>query len=378
MATLLKRVFYVLAAVAALILTALLLTGTDSKTVAWMQDGNRHFKAVPFEDSEKKVLESKVMMPQDQSEKMVKVPVVTSLKQHGPDNLSSSIIAGIKKFVIFAGYPRSGHSIIGSLMDAHPHVIIAHEYFLFSQFPELNKASDSWKGNLLNTLYRKSKRNGIRALSRKGYTLEVEGLWQGGFDEYIEVIGDKSGGTTTIEYLKNKHKFLENYTKLKQELSMPIHVIHAIRNPFDMLSTALCYNSMSERQYGDLKHSASFTLTAAPPKIKASDRVFHKVFRNYFNEFNGVTKLKKVFGRENVLDVHNCDLVDNPKETISRIFKFLDVDVSNEFLNMCARKVFKSTSRSRDLVEWSQEHRKRVESEIRKYPFFARYSFTSI
>ena len=42
-----------------------------------------------------------------------------------PD-LPTNVTRGIKKFVFFAGYARSGHSIIGALMDAHPHVVIAH------------------------------------------------------------------------------------------------------------------------------------------------------------------------------------------------------------------------------------------------------------
>ena len=36
--------------------------------------------------------------------------------------------ASVKKFVFFEGYGRSGHSIIGSLMDAHPHVIIPYQF----------------------------------------------------------------------------------------------------------------------------------------------------------------------------------------------------------------------------------------------------------
>lgn len=36
-------------------------------------------------------------------------------------------LSKIHTFVLFVGYPRSGHSLIGSIMDAHPNVIIAHE-----------------------------------------------------------------------------------------------------------------------------------------------------------------------------------------------------------------------------------------------------------
>jgi len=33
----------------------------------------------------------------------------------------------LRAFCLFASYGRSGHSLVGSLLDAHPDVVIAHE-----------------------------------------------------------------------------------------------------------------------------------------------------------------------------------------------------------------------------------------------------------
>ncbi len=33
----------------------------------------------------------------------------------------------VERFCLFIGYPRSGHSLVGSLLDAHPNVVLAHE-----------------------------------------------------------------------------------------------------------------------------------------------------------------------------------------------------------------------------------------------------------
>jgi hypothetical protein len=41
--------------------------------------------------------------------------------------------SNVRTFILFVGYPRSGHSLIGSIMDAHPNVIIAHEVRLCLQ-----------------------------------------------------------------------------------------------------------------------------------------------------------------------------------------------------------------------------------------------------
>ncbi|MFC1853689.1 hypothetical protein ACFL27_26190, partial [candidate division CSSED10-310 bacterium] len=48
----------------------------------------------------------------------------------------TSLYSGIKKrtlfqkidtFFMFIGYPHSGHSLVGSLLDAHPQIICAYE-----------------------------------------------------------------------------------------------------------------------------------------------------------------------------------------------------------------------------------------------------------
>ena len=38
-----------------------------------------------------------------------------------------SIFKDVDTYCMFLGYPRSGHSLVGSLIDAHQEAIIAHE-----------------------------------------------------------------------------------------------------------------------------------------------------------------------------------------------------------------------------------------------------------
>ncbi|MDQ4062826.1 MAG: sulfotransferase, partial [Actinomycetota bacterium] len=37
------------------------------------------------------------------------------------------LFESVGTYCMFIGYPRSGHSLVGSLLDAHPQTIIAHE-----------------------------------------------------------------------------------------------------------------------------------------------------------------------------------------------------------------------------------------------------------
>ena len=294
-------------------------------------------------------------------------------------HLSPDLIDGVKRFVFFVGYARSGHSIIGSLMDAHPHVIIANEFFLFSNFAELDKVPDQeWKSNLFDTLYKKSVEDlhGRITDSNKGYSLEVKGLWQGTFDKYIEVIGDKSGGITTKEYIRNSVAFKKNYTKLQSKLSIPLRIILAVRNPFDIISTKVNYVATNITEYQKLK--LAIQSSSSVQKLKVSEEVMLHQIGNVFREADAVTEMiEEVIGRENVLEVHNCDMVSNPRRTLSRIFQFIEVDTSEKFLDTCAAKIYKSVFRSRDTIDWDPELRKMVEMKMKKYEMFNRYSFTS-
>ncbi len=162
------------------------------------------------------------------------------------DPLPIGTINTVDRFLFFVGYARSGHSIVASMLDAHPNVVIAHEYSLFSQWqdePELH-ANKTW---LFNTLYNNSRYNTYRGLrtsvaKKKGYTLHIPGWWQGAYDNTISVIGDKSGGMTAKVFRLNGKKFASLYRQLQTTIQIPLHVVHVVRNPYDNIATMLLYN----------------------------------------------------------------------------------------------------------------------------------------
>ena len=106
---------------------------------------------------------------------------------------------GVETFVLFIGYPRSSHSLVGAILDAHPEIIIPHEYHLLAKWQhfELLKArGKNFQKYLLfyelQQLSMKQALFGIRANNSllRGeftYTYNVPGLWQGGYDKRIKV-----------------------------------------------------------------------------------------------------------------------------------------------------------------------------------------------
>ena len=289
--------------------------------------------------------------------------------------LTKEEISGIEKFVIFVGYARSGTSIIGSLLDAHPNMIIAHEYMIFKTWPWDKRNHDTlMNGNrsyLFNELYQKSYRAsclGARSEHKdnKGYTLFVNNSWQAQFKD-LKVIGDKSGGSVGGHYSRDALNVQNSYQEIMETVKVPIRSLHLLRNPFDIISTSLLYK-LSDTQgskYEPMKGTKCNNKTLLDDKIDTFF-VFAKAVRNMIQ----TCKLT-------VLEIHSEDFVKQPQESMKRICDFLGVECSPWYLQMCQDKVFPSVSRSRDKVEWTEEQIARVQKLMNTFPYFKGYNFIS-
>jgi hypothetical protein len=105
--------------------------------------------------------------------------------------LSTEIQSRIQTLALFIGYPRSGHTLIGSLLDAHPHIVIANELDIFQRWTEWTEAEKT-RENLINKMYENSFRQaqdiGYRSAEKRyGRTYAVPNQWQGRYKDYIKV-----------------------------------------------------------------------------------------------------------------------------------------------------------------------------------------------
>ncbi len=281
--------------------------------------------------------------------------------------LSDETVSDVEKFVVFASYSRSGSSITGSILDAHPNVIIAHEFYLFTKLKDNPEAfSDKW--HLFNDLYMNSYWSSIDGLrtkkaDSKGYSLDVQGLYQGQFNESLKIIGDKTGADTAN--LFDNRPWLSTtpyYKKLVNIIGIPLYVIHVVRNPYDLIATSTTY--MGTKRRNASKENKLYD----PVRLKIQTRT---VFRRAA-AIQGIKDLNLP-----VLDVHLADLVTNPVDTIQSICDFLEIQCSETYLQKCQEKVFGSLSKTRNRLWWPRGLRDQVEEERKKYPFFSRYSFSS-
>ena len=285
--------------------------------------------------------------------------------------LSQSDIDGVQLFLMFIGWPRSCHSIIGSMLDAHPNMIVAHEYFLFDKMVQNEQLSLN-RTRLFSRMYRNSynsiQQKGWRNLNnnKKGYSLNINGSWQGKFS-HLKVIGDKSGGRTVMEYIENSAKFRRLYRQLVDSVGVPIRMLHIVRNPLDMIATAALYSGSTE---------SGKKARATPTKRYRNNLVLKQSVSDVVSIARGIMRMVPDVGLS-PLEVHCEDLIADPAKTISHICQFLDVECSADYLQMCVDNTFKNVSESRHLVNWDPHTLPLLIDTLRTFPFFNRYNLTT-
>ena len=277
----------------------------------------------------------------------------------------------MEKFVFFIGYGRSGHSFVASIMDAHPNVIIAHEYYLFDKLTDANSYQlIQTRSSLFDELYWSSyhsARAGWRSdrTTGKGYNLNLGGTWQGQF-ERLKVIGDKTGGATAMMYHNSPLLFKAVLKRLRYLTGVPYLALHVVRNPYDMIATTALYQASSDINNEKVKANATAKFKQLSYLEKATDLVLTKA---------AAVEAMVRDCRLQVLEVHLEDLIANPSDVIHNMCSFLGVPCADIYVQTCREKVFARNSRSRDVVVWTDRIRERVEGAIQRFPFFNRYSF---
>jgi hypothetical protein len=118
-------------------------------------------------------------------------------------------------FIFSLGYPRSGHSLIGALLNAHPNMVIAHE------LGDLKYAYLGFKRwQIYYLLMKKAELSAEKDCKLGGYNYNVPNQWQGKFNQ-IQVIGDKQGEGTILRIQAN----LDYLQRLRQTINVPLQEI---------------------------------------------------------------------------------------------------------------------------------------------------------
>lgn len=265
----------------------------------------------------------------------------TYLSITGESRNDAPFFSQIETYCVFLGYPRSGHSIVGAMLDAHPQAVIAHE------MDALKYIGVGFDRLRLYHLLLQNARTSAKANRRSGqYLYEVPGQWQGRF-ECIRVIGDKRGEGSTRR-LRANPRLLQ---RLRETVGVPVKFVHVVRNPFDNIATM-----------------ASRAARGRTPDLAVATR-------RYFMLCETVRQLKEQIDEGDVMEFRHETFIENPAVILRNVCLFLSLEPSNEYLEACASIVYESPHKSRDRVQWSLDLRRQVERSMAHFSFLGGYTF---
>ncbi|KAL9978239.1 hypothetical protein ACROYT_G015734 [Oculina patagonica] len=293
-----------------------------------------------------------------------------------PDSLTKlhELYNGVETFVMFIGYPRSSHSLVGSILDAHPEIIIPNEYHIIERWDiyrdDTLRNSAMRKYLLFYNLHSLSTWQatfGVRAqnpvfIDDTIYSYHVPGAWQGTFNGKLRVIGDKRGGGTTMELTEKPEKFAI-LKELNETLGIPLKFLHVIRNPFDIISTWVLrlFNVRLQANDGKTKINKPAELDNA--------------IKSFFHLMETNERIRQLYGGDSVLDVLSHKLILKPRETIKAICAFLGVTCHEDYLHQAENILFGKPSETRRTVVWTEEQKQRVYDEMKKYSYLKSFKF---
>ena len=289
-------------------------------------------------------------------------------------HLSQSDVDRVEKFVLFIGHGRSGHSIIGAMIDAHPNAVIAHEYRVLRPCVLKEDIQIQSKAALFNGLYGNSYNNskyGWRSDrgTKKGYNLHIQSRWVGSFSQ-LKVIGDKGAGMLSRMFESNFTRTTACFNLLKETIKIPIVIFHVIRNPFDMIATFLADMHQVPNVREMLLEGKKLTLKPAFI-MRAAWAVFRKAEAS-LKAINSDAMKDLV-----VVEIHIGRFTKYPREHITKICEALSIPCPARYIEACYEKVYKNISKSREIIEWDDNVVNKILETMKKFPFFSGYTFSS-
>ena len=282
-----------------------------------------------------------------------------------------SLADRVRAFVLFIGHTHSSHSIVASVLDSHPHMVVSHESGIVPALVHKFTSVTYTKDYMFNCIWRssyKSVHGGKRAMSGKGYNLTVDKEWQGNYDKYVDVFGDDEAHVipNSLIYVEHRKEVQDMLKRLPSLVGVPVKMFHVIRNPYDNIATDVLY-----RTFSGSRHQV-FDVKRGNESIPVNQQVVKGSIYQYFGLYKAAEYVKKRY-KFSTMTIHIKDVISHPKSMIAKICKFLGVACSKEYVDNCSKKIFKSESRTRYKINWQNQQIAIIQSAIQKFDNLKRY-----
>lgn len=241
----------------------------------------------------------------------------------------------VEAFVMFVGYPRTGHTLICAGLDAHPEIVLANE---------LDALAYVKRGVSRRSLY-----GMVLARDRwwvddgcrwEGYDYRIAGQSQGSWTR-LRVIGDKTAGHSSMRLGIEPNLF----ERLRRTVDVPLKVLHVTRHPLDTVARMAKENGLQPIDV--LPEYLRFAKTAA--------------------------SLRRRVDPDEWIDVRHEDLLAQPAAGFARLCTFLGVGATPSYLDACAALVRPRPNESRRVVQWDPEVLARLAKGVAGLPVLSEY-----
>jgi hypothetical protein len=248
----------------------------------------------------------------------------------------------VRTYCMFIGHNKSGTTLIGSLLDAHPNVILADEVDAL-QYVQAGFKRDQIFHLLLKTSRRELMKGRVTARRLQAYSFLVPGQWQGRFRR-LQVIGDSTSGSSTRR-LGTSPDLLDRLHRLMN--GVEVKFIQVVRNPFDPIAVSMV----------------------------RGNRTFEEAVEHYFSKCEFLVDIRKRLAGSSLLVVRYEDFIADPAAGLKSICAFLGIEAEPGYLSACTAVLHKNPVQDRRLIEWTPDPIRLVQEKIGQYDFLAGYAF---
>ncbi len=242
----------------------------------------------------------------------------------------------VDRFVLFVGYPRSGHSLVGALLNAHRDAVLSHEL----NAPDLVLAGCT-RDELYGRILARAAWFNLRG-NASNHAYSVPGQWKGRF-ESLRAIGDKRGGAVTRTIARHP----EFLGRVRDLVGIPLRLIHVVRNPFDNIAAISIWHALT------LGESVDY----------------------YFSHWRTTATLSELGGTDEVVTLRHEDLLVRSDDVLAGLCAALGLAVYPGYLDDCRRVLFETPTYTRREVAWTPALVADVERRARDYPLLYGYGF---
>ncbi len=247
--------------------------------------------------------------------------------------------------LLFIGHVKSGGSLLGALLDAHPDAIVADEIDVLRLVEEGFR-----RDHILHLLARGARREAtkgrVTARRLEAYSLAVPGQWQGRVRTPL-VVGDSRAGPTTRRAGDDVASVRRHLAALDATMApLDVRFVHVVRDPRDPISAM----------------------------VLRSGRSLDDAVRDHAEQCDRLVLLRAQIPAHRLLTVHYETLIDAPRATVAALCAHVGLPEDDAHLDACAALVRADRAAESSKVDWPAGPLAAVASTIGRYDFLDRYA----